>query len=83
MLHVNIMKQRFSYFKFRLKTNHDMLETREIWDFPFEVFAEWHEAYSHIIVYLKATKRSIPCAPLLSLNDSTVLIAAAELLAYN
>ena len=25
----------------------------------------------------------IPCAPLLSLNDSTVMIAAAELLAYN
>ena len=34
-------------------------------------------------VYPKAAKRSIPCAPLLSLNDSTVMIAAAELLAYN
>ena len=34
-------------------------------------------------VYPKAAKRSIPCAPLLSLNASTVMIAAAELLAYN
>ena len=33
-------------------------------------------------VYPKAAKRSIPCVPLLSLNDSTVMIAAAELLAY-
>ena len=34
-------------------------------------------------VYPKAAKRSIPCAPLLSLNGSTVIIAAEELLAYN
>ena len=30
-----------------------------------------------------AAKRSIPCAPLHSLDGSTVIIAAAELLAYN
>ena len=36
--------------------------------------------YRHITVYPKAAKRSIPCAPLLSLNGSTVMIAAAELL---
>ena len=36
-----------------------------------------------LTVYPKASKRSIPCAPLLSLNGSTVTIAAAELLAYN
>ena len=34
-------------------------------------------------VYPKVAKRSIPCAPLLSLNGSRVIIAAAELLAYN
>ena len=34
-------------------------------------------------VYPKAAKRFIPYAPLLSLNGSTVMIAAAELLAYN
>ena len=46
-------------------------------------------------VYPKVAKRSIPCAPLISLNDSTGMqelllssahwgmIAAAELLAYN
>ena len=35
-----------------------------------------------ITVYPKAAKRSIPCAPLLSLNGSTVMITAAEVLAY-
>ena len=34
-------------------------------------------------VYPKAAKRSIPCAPLLSLNGNTVIIAAAELFDYN
>ena len=34
-------------------------------------------------VYPKAAKRSIPCTPLLSLNVSMVIIAAAELFAYN
>ena len=34
-------------------------------------------------VYLKSARRSIPKAPVLSLNGSTVIIAAAELLAYN
>ena len=34
-------------------------------------------------VYPKAAKRYIPCATLLSLNDSMIMIAAAELLAYN
>ena len=34
-------------------------------------------------VYPKAAKRSIPCAPPLLLNGSTVIIAAAKLLAYN
>ena len=34
-------------------------------------------------VYHKGAKRSIPCAPLLSLNGSKVIIAAAQLLAYN
>ena len=33
--------------------------------------------------YPKVAKRSIPCAPLDSLNGSTVIIAAAELLAYD
>ena len=34
-------------------------------------------------IYPVAAKRSIPCAPLLSLNGSTIITAAAELLAYN
>ena len=34
-------------------------------------------------VYPEATKRSIPCATLLSLNGSMGIIAAAEILAYN
>ena len=34
-------------------------------------------------VYPKAAKRFPPCAPLLSLNGSTVIIAVAELLDYN
>ena len=34
-------------------------------------------------VYPKEVKRSIPCTPLLSLNGSTVIIPAAELLAHN
>ena len=38
---------------------------------------------SHATVYLKAAKRSIPCAPLISLNGSTVISAAVERLAYN
>ena len=42
---------------------------------------KWNDILS--TVYPEAAKRSIPCAPLLSLNGSTVMIAAAELLAYN
>ena len=38
---------------------------------------------SQTTVYPKAAKRSIPCALLLSLNGSVVIIAAAELVAYN
>ena len=34
-------------------------------------------------VYPKAANRSIHCASLLSLNSSTVIIGAAEILAYN
>ena len=45
---------------------------------------EWqgrrHAYESAGTVYPKAAKRSIPCVPLLSFNDSTI-IAAAELLA--
>ena len=45
-------------------------------------FALLHVVY-RATVYPKAAKRSIPLAPLLSLNGSTVMIAAAELHAYN
>ena len=36
-----------------------------------------------VTVYPKAAKQSIPCAPLLSLNGSRVIIAAAELFALD
>ena len=42
-----------------------------------------NSTFTTTTVYPKAAKRSILCAPLHSLNDSTVIIAAAELLAYN
>lgn len=39
---------------------------------------KWNDILS--TVYPEAAKRSIPCAPLLSLNGNTAIIAAAELL---
>ena len=45
------------------------------------LFREQSIVHDLSTVYPKVAKRSIPCAPLLSLNGSTVIIAVEELLA--
>ena len=47
------------------------------------VFVVFLKSFTVTTVYPKAAKLSIPCAPLHSLNGSTVIVAAVELLAIN